>query len=312
MRRRPWLLALFALAVSAWGCAGDDPAVERALHRLECLAFVPPGTCVLRPTPAVVVDCSTSVALLVDRYEATRGEWLRFLEEDPSGAPDWPRERGERWREGPLDLPATFMDREEAQRFAAWKGMRLMTATEWLRIAAGTRGQRYPWGFLPAEGIANTLEIGRRGPTAVGTFEEGASPAGVYDLVGNVWEWVEGRAPLPGDDPWDRRSWAMGGSYLSRLTELFGTDREGRARFFAMLLDPRHRAVDLGLRCGVEAEAFLRRHLDVFAAPEGDVRRRLVAVGKLWGREAVALLERLAGEPGASPALEALLEGARR
>jgi iron(II)-dependent oxidoreductase len=54
-------------------------------------------------------------------------------------------------------------------------------------------GRRYPWGPAWQEDCANTQEAGLEQTSAVGLFPAGASPYGVLDLVGNVWEWTRSR-----------------------------------------------------------------------------------------------------------------------
>ena len=310
-------LALFLLVLA--GCAGEDNARGAALEELERLVFVPPGPCVIELTERMRVDCSTVEPLLVDRFETTREDWLVFL---ASGDADFPAHVAESWSDRKLlDRPATFMTLEEARAFARWRGMRVPTAAEWVRIAAGTRVQRFPWGG-DAESIANTLELGLGRTTDVGTFEEGASPGGVHDLVGNVWEWVEGR--LPATPVGDERTWAMGGSHAYRrrpiygpragsssaTSQLAGEASTAEAYFNVLLLDPRHRADDVGLRCVVEAREYLWNRASSLGS-SAEARARLVAVGRRFGPSAVTLLAELAARPNAPPALGWLLEGAR-
>lgn len=315
---------LLVLVALVWTCAcgARDGGADAALRELERLAFVPPGTCVIDLGERVRVDCSTDVALLVDRFEVTREDWTSFLDSDPEGVA-FPAAARDAWGDRKLsDWPATFLTFEEARLFAAWRGMRLPTPREWVRIAAGTREQRFPWGGGDAEAIANTLELGLGRPTAVGTFEEGTTPNGIHDLLGNVWEWVDGRLPVR--PAGDGRTWAMGGSFAYRRRPIHGPragapssvpDSSGdgptlEAFFNTLLLDPAHRADDLGLRCVVEAAQYLgERAARLGSAPR--VRERCVAIGRRFGAAAVPLLSELAARPGAPPALQWMLEGAR-
>ena len=68
--------------------------------------------------------------------------------------------------------------------------VRLPTDEEWAAAAGGAQGDRYPWGQDWDEGRANTGEGGVRGTTPVAMYPSGRSPDGVWDMGGNVWEWV--------------------------------------------------------------------------------------------------------------------------
>jgi len=200
----------------------------------------------------------------------------------------------------------------EARAFADTRSMRLPTASEWIRIAAGTRGQPFPWGLARASAVANTAELGLARPVPVGTFEQGATPDSIYDLLGNVAEWVEDPLPIAAGADVDVRplGWALGGSYATRLAKIHDLDRTGRIVIVHVDLDPRTRARDVGLRCVVEARAWLGTHAPDLGATERE-REGLRRIGARWGRDAVPLLEELSASSGAPASLRHLLEGAR-
>jgi hypothetical protein len=87
------------------------------------------------------------------------------------------------------------MTLDEARRFATARGMRLPSSVEWIYLACGPRAGEWPWGATPRESVANTAELRLGGSAPVGSFESGRTPGGLYDLLGNVWEWTE--PPLP-------------------------------------------------------------------------------------------------------------------
>lgn len=294
-RARRASLALLCLSIAA--CDGRADAAEDALGELERLAFVPAGR-----VPAA--NASTVEDLLVGALEVTRDEWRAFLAESALELePEWQSKLAQ-WPEGSGNWPASSMTRDEAARYASTRGMRLPTSLEWLALAGGAQGRLYPWGDTRFDSVANTLELGLVRPLAVGSFESGRTPAGAYDVVGNVWEWCSDALPRLEEES---KACVCGGSYLYFLRPIYS---HAGSEYFALALDPASRSDDIGLRLVVSAREYLWRQ-----APKwGDgahVRQRLQRVGERFGPAAAPLLEDLARRPGAPAALAALSEGAR-
>ncbi|MEM7308704.1 MAG: SUMF1/EgtB/PvdO family nonheme iron enzyme [Planctomycetota bacterium] len=309
-RRRLGALAAGVLAfLGACGSGGEDSS--RALYELERLAFVPPAACTIDGYRPPYHDHSLDAAILVDLYEVTRGDWLR-------GEVVLPEEALAAWDEQTdaqsVEWPATWMTRAEAREFARGRGMRLLTAREWIHVALGRRVHAFPYGASYQEAWANTLDLGLRRPVPVGTFESGRSRAyGAYDLAGNAAEWVDGWVPGYGDR--DERTpgtgCALGGSYNDRLRRTYGPS----LAFFSVTLDPEHRAADVGLRCAADAREYLWAMAPRWGSG-ADAERRVRRVAEDWvrsaGRDAVlAVVRELADRDGAPEEIGWLLDGAR-
>jgi iron(II)-dependent oxidoreductase len=168
--------------------------------------------------PAHAVDVG---AFWIDTFPVTNGQYARFCDDggydDPRWwsregwahrtsagltAPQfWVRDDGLWWRTRfgvqepvPAAEPVQHVCWYEADAYARWSGRRLPSEAEWEKAArhdpASGRSRRYPWGDAdPGPDHAN---LGQRHlqPAPVGAYPDGASPLGVQQLIGDVWEWT--------------------------------------------------------------------------------------------------------------------------
>jgi iron(II)-dependent oxidoreductase len=205
--------------------------VDRALLADACkaleedMALVPGGQIILGPTdrtktPAEFAAPRVNVApFYLDRFVVTNRDYFAFVAAGGYDAMDlWPQEiwpsvlqfvdqtglPGPRfWTNGKsargLDNhPVVGVCWHEAAAYARWVGKRLPTAAEWEKTAswppdlAGHESKlRFPWGNAFESRRANTWQSGLGTTAPVDAYSEGCTPNGVYQLTGNVWEWVE-------------------------------------------------------------------------------------------------------------------------
>ncbi len=124
----------------------------------------------------------------IDRTEVTNEQYKQFIAATAHSSPS-------HWNNGffsPTDAkkPIVNVSWSDANAYAKWFGKRLPTEEEWEYVARGTDGRRYPWGNLWDSAYAN-VDRGTGGNIAeVGSFPNGATPLGVLDMCGNVWEWT--------------------------------------------------------------------------------------------------------------------------
>lgn len=200
----------------------------------------------------------------IDVYEVTNGRYLQFITATGHRVPEHPRDRKlTLWRETTVpdafrDHPVTNVDWADAAAYCSWAGKRLPTEAEWERAARGTSGRRFPWGETePTRAMANYLNQWRNGAglEPVGSHPQGATPEGVQDLEGNVWEWVadwydphyyeNGSVSNPQGPPEGTRKVIRGSGWESEAPLLRAAHRVNS--------DPANRNHSLGFRCAMAA-----------------------------------------------------------
>jgi len=133
----------------------------------------------------------------IDKYPVTNVQFKKFLRathyrpaDDLNFLRDW---KDGNYPAGWDNKPVTWVSQEDARAYAVWAGKRLPHEWEWQYAAHGTDQRLYPWGSNWNAAVVPVPDHGRtmRGPDAVDAHPGGASPFGVLDLVGNVWQWTE-------------------------------------------------------------------------------------------------------------------------
>ena len=143
---------------------------------------------------AKVMDVGT---FHIDRHPVTNAQFKVFFDaaayqpkDTHNFLRDWPdRSIPVGWE----NRPVTWVSLEDAHAYAAWAGKRLPHDWEWQYAAGGGDGRAYPWGnewdasCVPPAQTARTCPP----PVPVGLISTGASPFGVTELVGHVWQWTD-------------------------------------------------------------------------------------------------------------------------
>nr|MDQ3006491.1 formylglycine-generating enzyme family protein [Chloroflexota bacterium] len=119
----------------------------------------------------------------IDQYQTTNTQYEQYL--TATGAPTpivWPGEQNH---------PVRGVTWDQALAYCSWVNKRLPSEAEWEAAGRGPGPdpQLYPWGDDPTDG-GNALQLPNQNTYEVGSQAFNVSPLQVYDMVGNVWEWV--------------------------------------------------------------------------------------------------------------------------
>jgi formylglycine-generating enzyme required for sulfatase activity len=193
----------------------------------------------------------------IDKYPVTNAEFKKFLDsthyypkDDLNFLHDW---KDGSYPKGWDNKPVTWVSQEDARAYARWAGKRLPHEWEWQYAAQGTDGRLYPWGnewddiAVPAPDKSRTM----RGPDAVDGHPKGASPFGVMDMVGNVWQWTEEFV-----DEHTRGGILRGGSYYQPqgsiwyFPQAYKLNEHGKLLLMSPSMD---RSGGVGFRCVVDS-----------------------------------------------------------
>lgn len=140
----------------------------------------------------------TIAAFDIAQNPVTNAQYSAFVQARGINPP--PHWQDGRVPEGKAQHPVVHVSWHDAQAFCRWASdalgdegyrIRLLTEAEWEYVARGNQCREYPWGF--EEPDPTRCNFGRHvgDTTPVGSYPKGATPEGVNDLSGNIWEWVE-------------------------------------------------------------------------------------------------------------------------
>ncbi len=197
-------------------------------------------------------------SFFIDKYPVTDAQFKKFLDSTqyhPKDDLNFLRD----WKNGSYPIgwdnkPVTWVSQEDARAYASWAGKRLPHEWEWQYAAQGTDGRAYPWGnewddaAVPVPDKTRTM----RGPDAVDGHPKGASPFGVMDMVGNVWQWTEEFV-----DEHTRAGILRGGSYYQPqgsiwyFPQAYKLNEHGKLLLMSPSMD---RSGGVGFRCVVDAQ----------------------------------------------------------
>jgi formylglycine-generating enzyme required for sulfatase activity len=201
-------LLLLLLALMA-GCSSGPVCKEGQVE--PDMVFIPAGEFTMgsylgddveKPERKVFLD-----AFCIDKYEVSNARYKECVDAGACNPPARPSSSTRLFyydKPEYADYPVIWVTWNDAQTYCKWRGKRLPTEAEWEKAARGTDGRLWPWGNSEPDGTKlnlcdvncaydwkeSQIDDGYKDTAPVESFEAGKSPYGVYNMGGNVREWV--------------------------------------------------------------------------------------------------------------------------
>jgi len=212
-----------SMGTATTGCTSRQPGVEK----INGMILIPGGIFLMGTTVEQVTELAAKYgyhqswidhespqkevnlsAFLIDQYPVTNQQFHAFCQATGHAPRSY-------WTGGTppdrlLDHPVSNINYEDAETYAAWAGKRLPTEAEWEKAARGTEGNMFPWGNVFDETACCWNRVGDDGllTDPVDAHPSGASPYGVMDMAGNLFEWCN-------DGPSPNNAYIKGGSWMT-------------------------------------------------------------------------------------------------
>lgn len=218
------------------------------------MAYVPAGEFIMgsneRWDDEAPEHISSTDAFYIDLNEVTNSDYKKFTDATQRTTPyHWPEGNLPKGKE---NHPVVYVSWFDAKDYCSWADKRLPTEQEWEKAARGEEGFIYPWGNEWSLDKSNNPYKNSTGTEPVGSYPEGRSPYGLYDISGNVWEWVDSYyLPHPGN-PVERAEYGKdkrvlkGGSWFDCLSYGCGLSAPTFNRSF---FTPEVKNNSFGFRC---------------------------------------------------------------